>query len=96
MTEFVRQTEALVEQAVLGKQVDNFMDSDIGKYLDNLMETEYLEAVDTLTSVICTDTEAVRTAQNRIWRAKTLRNWLETAIISGLKAQVVLEDREDD
>lgn len=95
MSEFIQQTEALVDQAVLGKQVEAFMKTDIGKYLDARMESEYLDAVEALTDADPEDAKAVRAAQNKIWCVRSLRMWLESAIISGLKAQQILEDRED-
>jgi hypothetical protein len=95
-SELLKQTEVLVDQAVLGEQVDSFMRSDIGLYLDQRMQGEYEDAVEKLTQADAQDVKAIQSAQNEIWRARSVRLWLESAIISGLKAQQVLAGREEE
>lgn len=92
----VREIEVLVDVAVLGKQVDSFFSSDMGKYMMSRAAAEVQEGLAILKKVAYTDAEAVRAAQNRVWRGESLRDWLEQAILAGLKAEAVLADREED
>ena len=88
--------EVLVDVAVLGKQVQNFFDSDIGKFLLHRAKMEYDGGIKALKQTDPTDTRAIIVAQNAVWRAESIKDWLDEAILAGLKAEVVLEDREDD
>ena len=95
MTDPVKQIEHLVDNAVLGQQVDSFMRSDIGKYLLEKARTEQAEGYSELLQADFTDCEAVRKAQNKVHRAEDFVNWLNEAIITGLRATEVLESREE-
>jgi len=44
--------------------------------------------------VNCNDAEAVCLAQNMVWRGETMKAWLKDAVSAGLKARMILEDRE--
>lgn len=88
-------TEILLDVAVLGEQVDQFFKSDIGRYLLDHAARQENEGLEELRRVKCTDTEAVWTAQNKVWVAEKFRTWLTEAVQAGLKAQMILEDREE-
>lgn len=94
--EQVKQIEALVDVAVLGKQVDDFMRSDVGQFLTDRINDELNDAYDALKTVDAADAKAVYAAQNAVWRSETLARWIETAIQDGIRATNVLESREDD
>lgn len=94
MMDEIKQIEVLVDVAVLGDQVDAFWKADIGKYLQSHIEAEIEAGVRELSEVKADDANAVRQAQNKLWRAKTLQGWIDQAIMAGLKAKIVLEDRE--
>jgi len=89
------ETEILFDIAVLGEQVDQFFKSDIGKYLLDHAAAQEAEGLEELRRVPCHDTEKVWQAQNKVWIAEKFRTWLNDAIQAGLKAQMILEDREE-
>jgi len=89
------ETEILFDIAVLGEQVDQFFKSDLGKYLLDHAARQEAQGLEELRRVECHDTEAVWQAQNKVWVAEKFRTWLEEAIQAGLKAQMILEDREE-
>ena len=95
MMDTVKEIEVLVVVAVLGEQVDNFWRGDIGKYLLAHIQSEINDSIKELSMVDAENAKLVRTAQNKIWRAKALQGWIDQAITAGLKAKLVLEDRED-
>ncbi len=89
------QVEALVEQAVFGEQVDIFMRSRVGQWLLERAFSEADEALQRLKVVQPTDSVAVQQLQNQVWRAESIKGWLEQAVISGLKATEVLDERDE-
>ncbi len=89
------ETEILFDVAVLGEQVDQFFKSDIGKFLLDHAAAQEDEGMHELKQVNCNDSEAVLAAQNKIWIAEKFRVWLSNAIQAGLKARMILEDREE-
>lgn len=89
------ETEILLDVAVLGEQIDQFMKSDVGKYLLSHAAAQEEEGLEALRRVKCTDPQAVFEAQNKVWVAERFRTWLEDAVRAGLKAQMILEDREE-
>ena len=87
--------DILIDVAALGKQVEAFFDSRVGKFIVQRINYEVENGVEHLKKVDPAKTEEVRAIQNEIWRAETLRQWLEDAIMAGLKALDVLEERDD-
>jgi len=87
--------EILFDVAVLGEQVDQFFKSDIGKYLLEHAAAQEAEGLNELRRVDCKNPEVVWNAQNKVWIAEKFRVWLEEAIQAGLKARMILEDREE-
>lgn len=96
MEEQFKEIEVLIDVAVLGKQVDEFFKSDVGDYLIKNIDSEILSGYNDLKSVSFSNTDAVRIAQNKVWRAEALKEWLTQAVTAGVRAMQVLESREDD
>lgn len=92
----MNETEVLVDVAVLGKQIDNFLKSDIGAYLLDHANYEVEQGVEALKRVTPTAFQTITELQNKIWRAESIKDWLTEAITAGLRATEVLESREDD
>ena len=90
-----QEQEILFDVAVLGEQMDQFLKSDIGKFLSGRIEDEIEDGIADLRRVDCNNAEAVYLAQARVWRAETLRIWLDEAISAGIKARLVLENRDE-
>ena len=86
---------ALVNQAVLGEQLDQFWKSEIGNYLLAKVERECIIALDQLSSVDPTSPDKVREYQNSYWRAMSFKSWMEDGIVAGMKAKEILEERDE-
>jgi hypothetical protein len=92
--DFIQQTEVLVEQAVLGEQVDAFMRSDVGRFIAQRLDLDYEAAIEQLKEVDATDAKAVVAAQMNVRVPERIRQWLTQAISQGLQATKVLEHRQ--
>lgn len=90
-----QETEILYDVAVLGEQIDQFFKSDIGKYLLEQAAAQELEGLNELRRADCNKPEAVWNAQKKVWIAENFRVWLNNALLAGLKARMIIEDRED-
>ncbi len=88
------ENEILFDVAVLGEQVDQFLKSDVGRYLLEQAESEEREGLLQLRVIDYTNAEGIRLAQNKVWRGEYMKTWLSNAISAGLKARMILEDRE--
>lgn len=98
MSEFIQITEALVDQAVLGKQVDDFWRSDVGQYIRKRANEEIAAGIAELRRVDPRNGEEVARAQDKVNVPERAVNWIEQAIREGIDATAVLERRqfEDD
>jgi hypothetical protein len=81
----------LVKSAVLGKQVEAFLESDIGKFLVSKAENEVLEAVEELKRVSWWRKRRIIWLQNRIHTAENFQKWLGEAFSEGLHALHTIE-----
>ena len=90
------EVEVLMDVAILGEQVDNFWRTDVGRFLSEHIEEERAAGLEALTTVDAENPKLVREAQNTVWRAAQMKGWISQAIMSGLKAKMVLEDRMED
>lgn len=88
-------TRTLVIEADLGRQVPDFLRSDIGRYLIGCAEQEYQEAVLELAEVAPWRRRRIRDLQNQAWRARTFMGWLRDLVISGRSAENALAEREE-
>lgn len=84
----------LVQEAVFGKQVEEFLSSDIGIYLVKKAEAEASDAIEKLKTCPADDPKAIRTLQNQIFRAESIQQWLGEAIHRGLEAIQNIDERE--
>lgn len=90
------ETNALLADGVLGKQVSDFLDCDVGRFLTANIDREYADGIEALKLADPDEPNDVRAAQNKVYRAEKLREWLTDAIRAGLKAVAVLEYRQDE
>lgn len=88
------EAEILLDVAVLGEQIEQFLKSDIGKYLSEHAEEVISEGMNELKVADCNDAKAVWTAQNKVWLGERFRHWIKEAVTAGLKAREILEERE--
>lgn len=82
----------LLAEAILGKDVEDFLNSDIGKYLIGCAEQEAVEAMNELKTVSTWRKRKILDLQNRIWRAESFQKWLGELIISGRQAIQQLDE----
>lgn len=85
----------LVRDATFGKQVEQFIDSDIGTYLVKRAKDEVDAAVERLKVVNPVDIDLVRTYQNQVKVAESIMGWLGDAIASGHAAIETLKGEEN-
>ena len=90
----MEQSTELLDQAILGDQIDSFWRSDVGNYLLAKAEREYIMAFESWVDMDVSNVQAALTLQSTAQRAKSFRSWLNEGIIQGLKAKEILEDRD--
>lgn len=88
--------DILFAEAILGKDAEEFLNSDVGKYLLGCAQQEIEEAQDLLSTVSPWRRNRIKQLQNQIWRAKSVRQWLIEVIQAGQQAQTMLEDRTEE
>lgn len=81
----------LFAEAMLGKDAEEFIHSDIGQYVIGCAEQEISEASDQLKRVHPWRTRRIRELQNEIWRAESFQTWLSELVIRGRQAVQQLE-----
>lgn len=83
-----------VRTAVFGKQVEEFLKTDIGKYLVSRAEEEVEIAARQLKRVAPWRTTKIRALQNQILTAERFQMWLGNAVADGHQALNLLENEE--
>jgi hypothetical protein len=83
----------LMNKAVFGRQVEEFLTSDIGRFLLNKADRELAEAIGALRD--CQPEDLLK-HQFQMKRAESIRGWLREAIEEGLRALNLLEGMEDE
>jgi hypothetical protein len=87
--------DPVVNAAVFGKQVEDFIRSDIGTYLIKKCTGEENEAVERLVErAHVMSHEEVLAEQSIIARSRGFRDWLGYAVQDGLQALTMLEGEE--
>lgn len=84
---------SLLDRAAFGKQVEEFWTSHIGNYIMNRIDSEVVSAFAEIKLADPKDGKMVQTIQNKIYRAESIKGWLQDAIVDGLQAIKELEDR---
>lgn len=87
-------TDQLFAEAILGRDAEEFVQSDIGQYVIGCAEQEAQEAMEQLKKVYPWRKRKITELQNKIWRAESLQQWLSELIIQGTQATSQL-DQED-
>ena len=86
--------EPLVETAIFGMEVQEFLGSNVGKYLVKRAEAEAEEANEKLKRVFPLRWRRIMQLQNEIYRAESIQRWLGDAIVDGASANRIIEDGE--
>jgi len=90
------QIEALYRSAMLGKQIESFLASDVGKYLHTRAQRVYNAAVEDFKRVKPADVDKIVEIQANMWKAEAFMGWLEQGVQEGLTALNILQELEDD
>lgn len=89
--------DPIVDTAVFGRQVEDFLESDIGQYLMQCAKGEMEEARDEVMGLLkrpgIVPPDEILKAQNRIRVASLFIRWLESAVEAGFMSLEQL--RED-
>jgi hypothetical protein len=85
--------DLLLAEAILGKDAEEFISSELGRFILGRCDQEIQEAQDLLAVVSPWRRNRIRQLQNQVWRAKSLRSWLIELINSGRMAEQALEDQ---
>lgn len=86
--------DLLWAEAVLGRDAQEFLESDIGRYLIGRCNQEIAEAQDKLSMVSPWRRNRIRQLQNEVWRAKSVKDWLVELVTAGTQAEAVLDELE--
>lgn len=84
--------EVLFAEAVLGRDAEEFLNSDLGRYMVGRAEQHEREAMEMLSKVSPWRRNRIRQLQNEIWRAQSMKGWIAEMVTSGRAAMHALED----
>lgn len=84
--------EELLASAVLGRDAEEFLASELGRYLVGRAEQDAAEAMDQLKRVHPWRRRKIQELQNTIRRSDSVRAWLAGLVIDGRSAIAALED----
>lgn len=84
--------KALWETAILGRQVEEFLSSQIGRYLLARADKELANAITELRD--CSAEDLLK-HQSDMKRAESIRAWLIEAVNEGLRALNLIEEEEE-
>ncbi len=87
------QRNLLMETAILGKQADMFLKSDVGQYLLARADERCQNAYKALKVVSPLRERRVRDLQAEIWKCESFRQWLVDAINEGQYAEEEMLER---
>jgi len=83
-----------LRMAVFGRQVEDFLNSDVGSYLVKCADADIQDGLQKLRTVDPEDPKAVRAAQNKVQVAESIMQWLGDAIQRGHAATELLKEGE--
>ena len=83
--------DPLVKAAVLGRQVEEFLETDIGKYLVGRAENEAADAMEQLKRVASWRKSRIQQLQNAVLTAENFQKWLGQAYSEGLHCLHTIE-----
>jgi hypothetical protein len=80
-----------IAEAVIGKDGEDFVRSELGKVLLGRAKLEKEEALYELSKVLPWRRRKIQELQNKVWRADTFEAWLYELITDGRAAEVRLD-----
>jgi hypothetical protein len=85
--------DVLMAEAVLGRDAEEFLNTDIGRYIIGRCEQEIQEAQDQLSRVSPWRRRRIQQLQNEVWRAQSVKGWIAELIANGRAAEAALEEQ---
>lgn len=83
----------LWDKAILGKQIEDFLSSEIGRYLLSRADRELANAIAALRD--CSAQDLIK-HQSDMKRAESIRMWLVDAVQEGLRAMNLIEELDEE
>ena len=87
-------TQTLQAEAILGKDAEEFLGSDIGRIMLARAVEEERHALEGLASVSPWRRRRISELQAQLWRARSFKEWLTELVITGQQALQQLESPE--
>ena len=87
--------QELLAEAMIGKDAEDFIESDIGRYIIGCAEQEAKEAMDQLKTVWPWRRRKIQELQNKIYRAESIQSWLAELVVTGKQALQQLDGEND-
>ncbi len=88
------ESRLLLADADLGKEVEEFLATQLGQTLVGLAQQEYTEALLKLETVAWWRKGRIRELQNQAWRARSFLLWMRSLLIQGRASLQVMEEQE--
>lgn len=82
----------LLAEAIIGRDAEDFIQSDLGQFMIGCAEQESQEALEQLKRVLPWRRRKITELQNKIWRAESFQTWLAELVIKGKQATSQLEE----
>lgn len=79
-------------EAILGRDAEDFVRSELGQYILARAKREKQEAQDKLNKTFPWRRRRIQELQNEIWRAESLEAWICELIMDGRNAEKVLDE----
>lgn len=84
----------LYAEAILGKDAEEWLNTDLGRYVVGRIEQDEQEALEALATVLPWRRRKMQELQNRVWRARQLKGYLTELLVTGRQALSQLENSE--
>lgn len=81
----------LMAEAILGRDAEEFLASELGRYMLGRCEQEIQEAQQELSTVWPWRKRRIQALQNKVWRAQSVKDWLGELIANGKAAEAAIE-----
>lgn len=88
-------SDLLFAEATLGRDAEEFLQSELGRYIVGRCEQEIADAQDKLSTVSPWRRNRIRQLQAQVWRAQSVVGWLAELIHAGKQAEAILEEQDE-
>lgn len=87
--------QAMYAEAILGKDAEEFLNTDLGRFMLARAEEEERDALEELATVWSWRRRRIQQLQSQLWRARSFRAWLTEIITAGRQAVEQLEEKDN-